>query len=47
MRMYYPDTMNRIIIDSGLMINNLWGNYNQLPINESSELQIYECSLNQ
>ena len=45
MRMYYPDTINRIITDVGLHINNLWGDYELNAINESSELQIYECQL--
>ena len=45
MRMYYPDTMNRIITDSGLHINNLWGDYELNKFNESSELQIYECKI--
>ena len=45
MRMYYTDTMNRLITDSGLYINNLWGDYNLDEFNESSELQIYECKI--
>ena len=45
MRMYYPDTINRIITDVGLHFNNLWGDYELNAINESSELQIYECQL--
>ena len=45
MRMYYPDTMNRLLIDSGLTITNLWGDYEFSPFDEFSELQIYECQL--
>ena len=45
MKMYYPDTMNRILIDNGLKIQNLWGDYNQNNLNEESVLQIYECKL--
>ena len=45
MRMYYPDTMNRLITDAGLHINNLWGDYQFSEFNESSELQIYECTI--
>ena len=45
MRMYHTDTMNRLIIDSGLHINNLWGNYELNEFDESSELQIYECTI--
>ena len=45
MRMYFPDTMNRLLIDSGLTITNLWGDYELSPFDELSELQIYECQL--
>ena len=45
MRMYYPDTMNRLITDSKLHINNLWGDYQFSEFNEFSELQIYECTI--
>ena len=45
MRMYFPDTMNRLIIDSGLHINNLWGDHEFNMFNEDSELQIYECQI--
>ena len=45
MRMYYPDTMNRLITDAGLHINDLWGDYECNIFGESSELQIYECQL--
>ena len=45
MRMYYPDTMNRMITDTGLHINRLWGDHDFNEFNESSELQIYECQL--
>ena len=45
MRMYFPDTMNRLIIDSGLHINNIWGNHECSSFNESSEIQIYECTI--
>ena len=45
MKMYYPDTMNRLITDAGLHINNLWGDYECNIFGESSELQIYECLL--
>jgi len=45
MRMYSPNTMNRLIIDSELQISNLWGDYDLSNFNESSQLQIYECQL--
>ena len=45
MRMYYPDTMNRLITDSGLHINNLWGDYNSGTFKEFSQLQIFQCTI--
>ena len=45
MKMYFPDTMNRLIIDAGLKINNLWGNHELSCFDESSQVQIYECKL--
>ena len=45
MKMYYPDSMNRILIEQNFKILNLWGDYNQSAFNEESHLQIYECSL--
>ena len=46
MKMYYPDTMNRILTDQNFKILNLWGDYNKTLFNEESNLQIYQCSLN-
>ncbi len=45
MRMYFPDTMNRILTDAGFTINNVWGDHVQTPFNEGSTLQIYDCQL--
>ncbi len=45
MKMYYPDTMNRIIIESGLRIIDFWGSYEKTNFIESSNLQIYSCQL--
>ena len=45
MKMYYPDTMNRIIIESGLRIIDFWGSYEKTNFIESSNLQIYRCQL--
>ena len=45
MRMYFPDTMNRILTDSGLSIKNLFGSHELVDFNEDSELQIYVCTL--
>ena len=46
MKMYYPDTMNRILAEQNFKILNLWGDYNQSSFNEESNLQIYQCMLN-
>jgi len=43
MKVYYPDTMNRILIDNGFKILNLWGDYNQSNFDANSNLQIYKC----
>ena len=43
MRMYYPDTINRLLIDAGFTINDLFGDYDGGRFNEQSELQIYIC----
>ena len=44
-RMYWPDTMNRLLIDSGFKIINIWGNYDLNPFNEESSLQIFELKI--
>ena len=45
MKMYYPDTMNRLLIDNGFSIRNIWGDYDKNKVNEESVLQIYECNI--
>ena len=45
MKIYYPDTMNRVLIENGFNILNLWGGYEGTEFNESSNLQIYQCTL--
>lgn len=45
MKMYYPDTMNRILTDEGFKIKDLWGDYNKSKFNSESPLQIYRCVL--
>ena len=45
MKMYYPDTMNRLLTDNGFYIQNIWGDYDKNNFNEESGLQIYECHL--
>ena len=44
-RMYWPDTMNRMLIEAGFEILNLWGDYDLNPFAEESALQIYELGI--
>ena len=46
MKIYYPDTMNRILVDSGFKILNFWGDYDQSKFSLGSNLQIYKCKIN-
>ena len=41
MRMYYPDTINRLLIDGGFHIRDVYGDYDMNPFSEQSHLQIY------
>ena len=43
MRMYYPDTINRLLIDAGFQINDRFGDYDCGRFNELSPLQIHVC----
>lgn len=45
MRMYWPDTMNRLLIDAGFSIEHVWGTYKKKPFTENSNLQIYVTGL--
>jgi len=45
MKIYYPDTINRLLLDNGFHIYNVWGAYNKTPFTEDSPLQIYEFGL--
>ena len=45
MKVYYPDTIIRLLRESGLFVQNIWGGYNRSPLNEDSDLQIYQCSI--
>ena len=45
MKMYYPDTMNRILTDSGYEIIDLWGTYDKDNFDEQSNLQLYTCQI--
>ncbi len=46
LRMFYPDTMDRLISDAGLTIYDKFGDYENNPLSEESNLQIYLCGLN-
>ena len=41
LRMYFPDTMDRLLHDAGFRILHKWGDYARAPFSEDSELQIY------
>ena len=43
MRMFFPDTLNRLLIDSKFDINDFYGSYELENFNEHSEKQIYIC----
>ena len=43
MRMYFPDTMNRLLIESGMEILEMFGSHQFDEFDEASELQIYLC----
>ena len=42
--MIYPDTMDRLLNESGFTIEEKWGDYDGDPFDESSLLQLYICS---
>ena len=44
MKIYYPDTIHRLLEDNGFCVNNLWGDYAKAPLTDESPLQIYELS---
>jgi SAM-dependent methyltransferase len=41
LRMYFPDTMDRLLHEAGFQIIEKWGNYQRTAFREDSELQIY------
>ncbi|MFQ6673376.1 MAG: hypothetical protein ACE5GH_01170 [Fidelibacterota bacterium] len=43
MRMYCPDTMDRLLTDAGPVIEEKFGDYEGGPLGGSSEKQIYVC----
>ena len=46
MRMWFPDTLNRILTDCNYDIKNFYGDYDCNIFNENSEKQIYLCKAN-
>ena len=45
MRMYFPETINRILIENNMHIVGFYGDYNLSDFNENSQKQIYICSI--
>ena len=45
MRMWFPDTLNRILTDCGYHIQKFYGDYDCNTLNEDSEKQIYLCNI--
>ena len=43
MRMYYPDTINRMLVDCKFNISKMYGDYSMGMFSEESNLQIYIC----
>ena len=44
-RMYYPSTMNKLIIENNFNIVNQWGSYKKENLNADSKLQIYDLAI--
>ena len=45
MKVYYSDTIMRLLEESGFCVQNVWGGYDGFPLNEDSDLQIYQCTI--
>jgi SAM-dependent methyltransferase len=45
-RMFYPDTMDRLLHDSGFIITDKWGDYEGNILDSESALQIYVVQAN-
>lgn len=43
MKMFYPDTINRMLVDCGYKIDKIYGDYRESPFNEDSGSQIIIC----
>lgn len=41
MRMFYPDTMHRLLAEAGFRIESKWGGYDEKPLGPDSPIQIY------
>ena len=41
MRMYYPDTMDRLLHEAGFRVASKWGDYDETPLAPGSALQLY------
>ena len=44
MRMFFPDTLNKLLIDSNYSIQQFYGNYDFSDFHEHSDKQIYLCT---
>ena len=44
MKLFFPDTLNRLLVDMKFHINHFYGDYQLHKFDESSEKQIYLCS---
>lgn len=44
MHMIYPDTMDRLLTESGFIIHDKFGDYDKSPFSSESHLQIYLCT---
>ncbi|UCD37320.1 MAG: methyltransferase domain-containing protein [Fidelibacterota bacterium] len=47
LRMYFPDTMDRLLHDAGFRVLEKWGDYQRRPLDENSDLQIYVAVVGQ
>ena len=45
MRMWFPETLNRILTDCNYNIQKFYGDYDCNTFNEDSEKQIYLCNI--
>lgn len=43
LRLFYPDTMDRLLTEAGLVIHEKLGDYDNNPLSAESALQIYVC----